>query len=83
LRIPAAQPAGFVSASDLAESGNEVIFHGDHGTLVCGLAADRAVCPLTQRMKYRVVDLASEMFEPDTGERVPHDKLFRYRSRLT
>jgi hypothetical protein len=25
---------------------------------------------------YRVVDLASEMFEPDTGKWIAHDKLF-------
>jgi hypothetical protein len=72
LRIPAAQPSGFVRAGDLAEVGDEVIFHGDHGTLIRGLVADRAVSPLTQRMMYRVVNFVSEMFEPDSGEWVPH-----------
>jgi hypothetical protein len=75
LRIPAAQPSGFVRADDLAEVGDEVTFHGDHGTLVRGLVAGRSVSPLTHCHVYRVVDLASEMFEPDTGKWVPHDKL--------
>jgi hypothetical protein len=29
---------------------------------------------------YRVVDLASEMFKPDAGNWVPHDKLFHISS---
>ncbi len=73
LALPAAQPSGFVRACDLAEVGDEVIFYGDHGNLVRGLVAERGASPLTHCNVYRVVDLASEMFEPDTGKWVPND----------
>jgi hypothetical protein len=61
----------------VVQIGDEVIFHGDHATLVRGLVADCAASPLTHCNVYRVVDLAPEMFEPDTGEWVPHEKLFK------
>ena len=36
----------FVETGYCAEVGSEVVFHGDHGNLVRGLVADRAISPL-------------------------------------
>jgi len=36
----------FVEPGDRAEVGDEVVFHGDHGNLVRGIVADRALSPL-------------------------------------
>jgi hypothetical protein len=40
------------------------------------LVADRAYSPPTGRISYRVVDHASEMFDPDAGKWVTEDKRF-------
>jgi len=66
----------FVEPGDRAEVGDEVVFHGDHGNLVHGLVAERTVGPLMHRTMYRVVDLASEMFDTDAGKWIAEDKLY-------
>jgi hypothetical protein len=66
----------FVKPGDLAEVGDEVVFHGDHGNLVRGLVAERTLSPLTQRTMYRVVDLASELFDADAGKWIADQKLY-------
>lgn len=66
----------FVEPGDRAEVGDEVVFHGDHGNLVRGLDADRALSPLSQVSSYRVVDSWSESYDPDAGKWVSHDRLY-------
>jgi hypothetical protein len=46
------------------------------GNLVSALVADRAYSPLTGRISYRVVDFASEMFDPDASKLIAHDRLY-------
>jgi hypothetical protein len=36
----------FVEPGDLAEIGDEVVYHGDHDNLVQAIVAERAVTPL-------------------------------------
>ena len=68
--------SSFVEPGDVAAVGDCVVYHGDHGNLIRGSVADREISPLTRRTMYRVVDLASEMFDSDAGTWVPHEKLF-------
>jgi hypothetical protein len=74
--VNATRPSSKIPRPGVPDEGHRQILQVDHGNLVRGLVADRAATPLTQRMMYRVGDLASEMFEPDSGKWVPHDKLF-------
>ncbi len=39
--------------------------------------------PLTQRMRYRVVDFASEMFDPEAGRWLDHDQVYMIHSALS
>jgi hypothetical protein len=61
--VPTSTRCSFVEPGDRADVGDEVLFHGDHGNFVRGLVAERTKSPLAQRTMYRVVDLASEMFD--------------------
>jgi hypothetical protein len=70
----------FIEPGDRAEVGDDVVFHGDHGNLVRGIVADRCLSPLANVMRYRVVDAATEMFDPDAGRWIGHDKLFMFHS---
>ena len=68
--------SSFVEPGDRAEVGDDVVFHGDHGNLVRGIVADRAVSPLSNVTSYRVVDSWSESDDPDAGKWVAHDRLY-------
>ena len=69
--------SSFVEPGDRAEVGDEVVFHGDHGNLVRGLVADRAVSPLSQRHDVsRRRRSASESNDPDAGKWIADDKLY-------
>jgi hypothetical protein len=61
---------------DLADVGDEVVFHGDHGNLFRAIVVDRALSPLSHVMRYRVVDNWSESDDPDAGKWVGHDRLY-------
>ena len=43
--------SSFVEPGDRAEIGDEVVYHADHGNLVRGLVAERAVSPLSNTMR--------------------------------
>ena len=69
-------PCSFVEPDDQAELGDHVVYHGDHGNLVQGFVADRAVSPLAGIRRYRVVDSWSEGTDLDAGKWVNHDRLY-------
>jgi len=68
--------SSFVEPGDRAEVGDDVVFHGDHGNLVSAIVADRAVSPLSNVTRYRVVDSWSVSNDPDAGTWVGHDRLY-------
>jgi hypothetical protein len=72
--------SSFVEPGDRAEVGDEVVFHGDHGNLVRGIVADRALSPLTGLTSYRVVDFWSESYDPDAGKWITHSRLFMFQT---
>jgi len=45
--------SSFFEPGDRAEVGDDVVFHGDHGNLVRGVVADRAVSPLSNATGFR------------------------------
>jgi len=45
--------SSLVEPGDRPEVGDDVVFHGDHGNLVRGIVADRAVSPLSNVMGSR------------------------------
>jgi len=46
--------SSFVEPGDRAEVGDEVVFHGDHGNLVRGIVAHRAVSSLSNVTGFRL-----------------------------
>jgi hypothetical protein len=68
-------------SGDSAEVGDEVVFHGDHGNLVRGIVADRALSPLSGLTMYLVVDFWSESYDPDAGKWIAHARLFMFHTR--
>jgi hypothetical protein len=66
----------FVDPGELAEIGDEVVYHGDHGNLVTGLVAERATSALSCTTRYRVVDFWSEAKDADAGRWIRQDELF-------
>ncbi len=61
---------------------DEVVFHGNHRNLFRALVAERTLSPLTQRTMYRVVDFASEMFDPEPGRWLDHDQVYMIHAAL-
>jgi hypothetical protein len=68
--------SSFVQPGDQADVGDEIVFISEHQTLVRVIVAERALGPLSQRMRYRVVDFASEMFDPEAGRWLDHDQVY-------
>ncbi len=58
------------------EIGDRVYFYGRGDAMVCGILAERAIGPLTGNPRYRVVDLPSEMRDPEAGRWVPVEEVY-------
>ena len=69
-----------VEPGDIAEIGDEVLFHGVHDTLDRGMVADRAISPRSGALRYRVVDSWSESGDPEAGRWIGRDRLFVFHS---
>ncbi len=64
--------------TNIPQPGDRVLYHGRHKNMVRGVLAERAISPLTNNPRYRVVDTAQEISDPEAGRWIDINDVIRF-----